>query len=62
MRRDVADDLAATINGDYPDWEAGVEPGVAGYVVVATFEAGGVHRLYSPGDWEDVKALVCGED
>lgn len=63
MRDYEARDLASTINGDYPDWEAEVEPDGRGFAtVVATFEEGGVHRQYSPSDWEEVKALVYGDE
>lgn len=63
MRSEEAEALVATINGDYPDWEAKVE--ITDYpfaVVVATFEEGGVHRLHSEDEWEEVKALIYGYD
>lgn len=62
MREYEARRLAATINGDYIDWEATVEPGIAGWQVLAIYEEGGRHVLVSPSDWEDVKALVYGEE
>lgn len=63
MREDDARQLASLINGDWGfEWEAEVQPAVAGYCVVATFDKGGVHRLYSRLDWDDARELVYGED